>query len=65
MDLTKVGDTNWNINPYSPAKPDPTGARHIKSFQKDIKIFKTSNAVNEMLDVKRSKNKRQFITGNL
>jgi hypothetical protein len=65
MDLTKVGDSNWNPDPYSPARQDPTGAKHIKSFQKDIKTLKTSSAVNDMLDTKRSKKKRQFLTGDV
>jgi hypothetical protein len=63
MDLTKVGNTHWSTNPNTPPKPDPTGAKHIKGFQKDIKTLQTSNAVHDMLDVKRSKNKRQFLTG--
>ena len=65
MDLTRVGDLNWSINPGNPPKADPTGAKHIKGFKKDIKTLKDSNSVHDMLDIKRSKTKRQFLTGNV
>ena len=65
MDLTKIGDSNWSTNPNVPRKPDPTGAKHIKSFQKDIKVLQVSNDVGNILDIKRSKNKRQFLTGDI
>lgn len=65
MDLTKVGHTHWNTNPGTPPKPDPTGKKHIKGFQKDIKKLQASSDVHDMLDVKRSKNKRQFLTGDV
>lgn len=65
MDLTKVGETNWNVKQGPPSKVDRTGAKQIVAFKKDIEAIKTSTSVYEMLDVKRSKNKRQFLIGNV
>lgn len=65
MDLTKVGDTKWNVNQSNPSKIDRTGAKQITAFKKDIQDIKASTSVYEMLDVKRSKNKRQFLIGNV
>jgi hypothetical protein len=62
MDLTKVGDLKWNVDQTKKQAPDPTGAKHIGGFKKDMKTIKDSNSVNDMLVVKRAKNKRQFLT---
>lgn len=65
MDLTRIGDLNWSTNPSNPPKADPTGSKHIAGFKKDIKTLKSSNSVHDMLDIKRTKTKRQFITGDV
>ncbi len=65
MDLTKVGESSWNVSQIPPTKTDRTGAKQITAFKKDIQAIKASTSVYEMLDVKRSKNKRQFLIGDV
>jgi len=63
MDLTKIGvDTRWQVaQGVHSLKQDTTGFRHINGFKSDAKSLKVSTSVKEMLSVKRSKNKRQFM----
>jgi hypothetical protein len=63
MDLTKIGvDTRWQVAQGAlTLKQDTTGFRHIDGFKNDAKSLKASTSVKEMLSVKRSKNKRQFM----
>ncbi len=63
MNLAKVGESNWNVSQIPSTKSDRTGAKQIIEFKKDIQTLKASNSVHDILDIKRSKKKRQFMLG--
>jgi hypothetical protein len=65
MDLTKVGGNTWQKSKSVPGmqntqfyfKPD-----HVADFLQDAKAHKNSNAMNDVLAIKRSKKARQFVS---
>lgn len=66
MDLKKVGGLNWSVHrsqmALQPYIPNATGIEHIYGFKKDAKALKESNSVANVLEIKRSKFKRQFLS---
>jgi hypothetical protein len=71
MDLTKLAGGGYKIDQSKTnedlmrtMKSDQTGLRHISGFKKDARLHQNSTSVHDILQVKRSKSKRQFIKAN-
>lgn len=65
MDLRKVGGTEWRSRLAS-GQPDPThktmSKEPSKAILQDIKDIHQSDAIEQMLHVKREKHERKFLT---